>query len=330
MAVRHALLGLMSPDGVLAEWAALRYGVITRQLALKAGLSDAAIKHRLKTDRWISLHPGIYLIAGTVRSWRSDLVAACAWARPGIASHRSAAAIWRLEGFRESGRPEITVCHCHLPPRSGIRVHFTDRMPRPHVTNREGFSITSVERTLLDLGAVVPEKKVAIALDAAVYRGLTTLPRLTTALHSVATRGRRGCGVLRRILRERRSLSILPNSPLETVFFKALVDSPFPMPELQYEILDQGRLVARSDFAWLNRGIAIELDGYDPHAGLDAFKRDRKRFNSMTELGWRVVYGTWAEANSEPGAILDHVAKMWDEPPPPAFLEWKRRTGRSF
>lgn len=92
------------------------------------------------------------------------------------------------------------------------------------------------------------------------------------------------------------------------------------MPELQYEILDRDQFVARPDFAWLDRGIAIELDGYDPHAGLDAFKRDRNRFNSMTGLGWRVVYGTWAEANSDPDAILDHVAKMWNEQPPPIFF----------
>lgn len=310
----------MSPDGVLAGWAAARYGVITRQLALEAGLSDAAIKHRLATGRWIRLHPGVYLIAGNVKTWRSDLMAACDWARAGTVSHRGAAAIWGLEGFRESGRPEITVRHCHLPPRSGIRVHFTDRMPRSHVTTRQGFSITSVERTLLDLGAVVPEMKVAVALDAAIYRGLTTVPCLTSALRAVARRGRRGCGVLRRILKERDSLSTLPNSPLETVFFEALAGSPFPMPALQHEILDRGRFVARPDFAWADRGIAIELDGYDPHAGLDSFKRDRKRFNSMTGLGWRVVYGTWAEANADPDAILDHVAKMWDEPPPPIFV----------
>lgn len=320
----------MSPDGVLAGWAAARYGVITRRLAFDAGLSDAGIKHRLETGRWIGLHPGIYLIAGTVRSWRSDLMAACDWARCGIASHRSAAVIWGLEGFRESGRPEITVGLCHLPPRAGIRVHFTDRMPGSHVTARQGFPITSIERTLLDLGAVVPQRRVAIALDAAVYRGLTTIPRLTTALVSVAKRGRRGCGVLRRILSERETLSTLPNSPLETVFFEALAKSPFPMPKLQYEIVDRGEFVARPDFAWLDRGIAIELDGYDPHAGLDAFNRDRWRFNSMTGLGWRVVYGTWVDANSDPDAILEHVRKMWNEPPPPKFLEWRGQLQRSF
>lgn len=310
----------MSPDGVLAEWAAARYGVVTRELALKAGLSDAGIKYRLETGRWIRLHPGIYLIGGAARTWRCDLMAASDWARSGIASHRSAAAIWGLEGFGERGRPEITVGHCHLPPRSGIRVHFTDRLPASQVATRKGFTITSVERTLLDLGAVVPERKVAIALDAAVYRGLTTVPRLTTALISVARRGRRGCGVLRRILTDRAALATLPNSPLETVFFEALANSPFPMPELQYEIIDRGEFVARPDFVWLDRGIAIELDGYDPHAGLDVFKRDRRRFNSMTGLGWRVVYGTWAEANSDPDAILDHVAKLWDEPPPQVFF----------
>lgn len=309
----------MSRDARCAASASPRHGVITRALANDAGMSDAAIAHRIDSGRWIRLHPGVYFIPGIEPTWRSHLIAACDWARPGFASHRSAAAVLGLEGFAEIGRPEITVAHCHLPPRSGIRVHFTDRLLSSHRTVRDSIPVTTVERTLLDLGAVVPPKKVAIALDAAIYRRMTTYARVCSTLRAVAKRGRRGCGVLRRILDERAALKTVPNSAMETAFFGALVNSPFPMPELQHVIRRDGEFVARPDFAWPDRGIAIELDGYDPHAGLSSFKKDRRRFNAMTALGWRVIYGTWEEANSNPDRILDLVAQMWDDPPPVAY-----------
>lgn len=274
---------------------------------MELGLSSEAIRHRVERGRWTSLHPEIYVIAGVPTSWRQELLGACLWARNGVASHRAAARLWRLAGFDRFPRAEITVTTAHLPPRCGIFVHFTGRLLASDLHLVEGIPTISVERTLLDLGAVVSPKKVAIALDDAVCRRLTTLERLDSYLASVAKRGRRGCGVLRRLIEQRQGSGVVPNSPLETRFFQLIAERGLEMPKLQYEIRDRGRFVARVDFAFPEERLAIEMDGYKYHSGHEAWENDRARNNRLTLLGWRVIHGTWTEAVNHPDRLLTRV-----------------------
>jgi len=207
----------------------------------------------------------------------------------------------------------VAVVHCHLPPRSGIIVHATDLLPPIQRTTLQQIPVTSIERTLLDLGAVAREVRVAAALDDAVCRGLTTMTRLHACLRLTAKRGRRGCGVLRRLLADRVDLATLPNSPLETRAYQAIVRSAFlPRPELQYEIFDErGNFVARPDFVWPERRLAVEMDGYQFHSSADRFRSDRARLNRLTRARWKVVFGTWADAERDPEAFILEVEQAY-------------------
>jgi len=206
----------------------------------------------------------------------------------------------------------VTVTHCHLPPRSGIIVHATDLLPPIQRTTLQQIPATSIERTLLDLGAVAREVQVAAALDDALRRGLTTMTRLHACLRLTAKRGRRGCGVLRRLLADRVDLATLPNSPLETRAYQAIVRSGLPRPELQYEIFDeQGNFVARPDFAWPERRLAVEMDGYQFHSSADRFRSDRARLNRLGRARWKVVFGTWGDADKDPDAFVREVEQAY-------------------
>lgn len=289
-----------------------RSGVFSYQDAINSGLTDRMIRRRIADGRLIALHPGVYIAAGTVPTWRTHLWSACVWSREGVVSHRSAAAIHGLMGFPEGGRPEITVTSSHLPPRSGIIVHVTDRLPPQQRTRAAGFPITSVERTLLDLGAVCSERKVAIALDDALLRELTTVEAVDECLRLTARRGRRGCGVLRRLLKRRMGLKVPPNSPGETVLFDLLCQSSIPRPELQHEIeLFDGSCVY-PDFAWPDRRFAVEMDGYRYHWGRSAFERDRARLNNLTLARWKVMFATWREATENPDGLLHRIVRGYE------------------
>lgn len=62
----------------------------------------------------------------------------------------------------------------------------------------------------------------------------------------------------------------------------------------------------RIDFAYPELLIAIEVDGYGPHASRAAFQRDRSRQNDLVALGWTVLRFTWADVVKRP----DHVARV--------------------
>src|SRR3954452_196739 len=91
-----------SKDHAIAALAQTQYGVFTSVQAEATGLTRDQRDRRLRGGRWISLHPGIYRIAGAPESWRGQLLADC-WSVRGlaVASHRAAAELWTLPGGRD-------------------------------------------------------------------------------------------------------------------------------------------------------------------------------------------------------------------------------------
>ena len=73
--------------------AARQWGVLTRQQALKAGLTRNQIAYRVQTGQWLQPVRGVFIVAGVPRSWEQSLMIAClAGPADTAASHLSAAA----------------------------------------------------------------------------------------------------------------------------------------------------------------------------------------------------------------------------------------------
>ena len=298
-------------DESIAHFASLQHGVVSFAQLIECGASPKAIRHRVERGRLVRLHPNVFAIGGAPLTAQSWLVAACLWSKSGLASHRSAASLWGLTGVSWGSRPEILVPRVHLPPRAGILVHSTTWLHDKDRKQKSGIPVTSIERTLMDLGAVIAAPRVAAALDQAVRRGATSLSRLRSCVARYGRRGRRGCGVLRRLLDERDGLVDLPNSPLESRFFELVAQSSLPAPELQYVVRDGGGFVARLDFAWPAVRFAVEMDGFAFHSDVEAFGRDRSRGNALALSGWSIFRGTWRQAEKDPEGLLQEVENAY-------------------
>jgi hypothetical protein len=143
----------------------------------------------------------------------------------------------------------------------------------------------------------MPEKVVAEALDRAHGRGIVSVASVKTALDAVARQGRRGVGVMRRVLEPH-----LACEPVAGVFearmARLLASQELPPAVPEYEVwTDAGAFVARVDFAYPELRLAIEVDGYAAHSSVDAFRRDRTRQNALVAAGWTVLRFTWTEVN---------------------------------
>lgn len=77
-------------------------------------------------------------------------------------SHRSAAAVWNLLP-PGTGDPEVAVART-LKRRAGIRLHGVRSLPDSHVTTRNAIPRTTVARTIVDLAAVLPPRRLERAL----------------------------------------------------------------------------------------------------------------------------------------------------------------------
>ena len=92
----------------------------------------------------------------------------------------------------EDRYPEVLVLGRRAPRHPRIKSHRTDYLPREHVTTVRGIPVTTAERTLLDLAAVLPEHKLQRAVRQAPFLKLTTIGSVIAILHGPGpTRGRR-------------------------------------------------------------------------------------------------------------------------------------------
>ena len=98
----------------------------------------------------------------------------------------------------------------------------------------------------------------------------------------------------------------LAESPPETRLRLLLHRSGMPLPVAQFEVRSGGRFVARVDFAWPDRRLAVEYDGVW-HGDPQQFPEDRRRLNRLAAAGWRVHFVT-KEDMRRPDELLAGVA----------------------
>lgn len=250
---------------LVLELAVAQHGLITRMQAQDLGMSSRAVDRRIAFGLWVRVHPGIYRLAGPT-SPHQDLKAACLWVGElAVVSHRAAANKWQLLGF-EAPIIEITTDRHRTSPSPNVILHYTNLMPAKDLARVGGFAVTSVARTLIDLGAVVGEEQIEIALDDALSRRLSSISVLENRLDEMARRGRRGVAVLRKLLESRKGGGVT-KSMLEAKLFRLIRKARLREPTRQFEVrLPNGRS-AWIDFAYPDRMLAIEAEGFKFHGG---------------------------------------------------------------
>jgi hypothetical protein len=175
----------------------------------------------------------------------------------------------------------------------------------------DGIPVTDVARTILDIGRVVGDRRLARAVEAARRAGQTDWSRLIATLARHARRGRPGVARLRRVIAENAHREEITDSDLELLVMVLLVESGLPEPTLHHRIFDGSRFVAEVDLAYPDLRIAIELDG-KVHLQPEVWERDLPRQNDLVLLGWTVLRFTWNRYRSRPSSVVAEVRAARD------------------
>jgi very-short-patch-repair endonuclease len=295
----------MDKDRRTSVRAADQRGTIERTAAIEAGHSRTSLQQRVNSGRYDRVQPRVYRVSGAPVTSEHHLVAACK-STGGVASHRAAAALWGLDV--PPGTIEVTVTRSRYPRPKGVVIHRSTDLRPEDVTVRYGIPVTNPLRTLLDLGAVVPAWIVEEAIDAAMAKKLVTLPGLEVILLTHGKRGRRGAGVLRRLLAKR--CGHIPDSTLEGKMRRLCQRYDLPLPKFQYVIRNGKLFVAKVDFAYPELKLAIEVDGYEKHSSPEAFQHDRSRQNNLVELGWTILRFTWGDIVHRPEMVAARIRRV--------------------
>jgi hypothetical protein len=286
-----------------ADLFARQFGVMSCSQAKRMGLTPRMIDRRRHSGLWRDVLPGVYRLVAVPPSWKQQLTSAILWGGPGtLVSHRAAAALWGMDGFR-AGIVEITAPRSRRRPAPWCFVHSSSRLGPKQGVVVCGVPVTTVSRTLCDLGAVASHHRIQVALDQAIRTGRTSVSEIETVLSEVGGRGCRGAGVLRALIIDPLQEKAVPGSPLERRFDSLLRGASIPTPHRQFAVYDDQGMIGRIDFAWPDLKLGLEVDGYEPHSTRLSFSHDRIRRNRLTRLGWRLLHGTAADARSPDGIM---------------------------
>lgn len=194
---------------------------------------------------------------------------------------------------------------CNLKRLDEVIVHYVKQMPPRHVTVVSNIPITTVHRTLCDLGSVVAPDVVEVALECALRRKITTVDRIWRTIEELGTQGRRGPAVLAEILRTHAGRPT--DSALETKCAQFFRRFRIPPPSRQVRIRDESGFLARVDFIWDDRGVVVEVDSRSHHLRRDRWEADLRRRNALTAGGLRVVHVTYERLTNDAVRVADEI-----------------------
>ena len=301
----------------LAALAARNHGVVTAAQADAAGIAITALRNRAASGHLHHVDQDLFVVAGAPETWSQRALIAChSSGEHAVLSHRCAASLWELEGFA-SAPLEVTVPRwARRARRAAVVTHESTDLTGADRTIRAALPVTTVVRTLLDLGAVSHAHRIEQAMEDAFRRRLCTPEQVQGRYRELARPGKRGFATVRRLLDERVGDSALTHSELERLTARLIRSLPLPPPVQQHPVRLPDTTV-RLDFAWPDRLIALECDGLYVHGTNQALAWDDRRQTELVLLGWHVVRASWQLITRQPEVITDQLLRAhqrWGEP----------------
>ena len=296
------------PRGLdLAELAKRQHGVVSiRQLKARLGYSSGAVSKMVGRGVLHRLFRGVYAVGHTDLSplgWCLGAVLTCG---PGaLLSHHSAAWLW---GLSKSGpRPfHVTAPSPRAartePGRGRIALHRARGLTPADTAFEEQIPLTAVPRTLLDMAAVLPPRRLRRMLERAEELRLFDLEPVESVL--ARTKGHAGNGRLRRAIAIYQPPRFT-RSTFEREFVAAVELAGLPRPrtgwvEGGYEL----------DVYWPEHRFAVELDVFETHGTRAAFERDRVRDENLKLAGIDLIRVTAPRFEREPHHVIKRLSQL--------------------
>lgn len=303
----------MSAGAVRAvtEFAASRHGVITRSQAASCGLTAARLATAVRQGWLVERHPGVFVVAGAPSTDRLRLLAATDAVRGTVVSHRAAARLHRLDGFGHGSLVEVSVerrRRWQLP--APATTHHVCCLEPLDVTRVDGIPVTTIARTLADLGSVVKQVELVRRAVTDARRRRVPLASLRETQERLHRPGQSGTGILRRILDSIPFEGAVSDSWFEELVAACLDDPRIPTPVRQHPIVGvDGSVVARVDLALPSVRVGIEAHSRRFHFGPEAERLDETRDLAVAAAGWELIYVGWHQTK-RPRAVADAIAAV--------------------
>lgn len=290
-------------ERALADLATRQHGVASHAQLLELGFGERWIERRLWEGRLHAVHRNVYAVGHLRLTMRSRWWAAVLAYGPGVLlSHRTAAVLWGIQ--RHQRGPVHVTAPCGrqgVGRREGIWIHRCKLAPEDRTT-RDGFSVTTVARTLFDFAEIAPFEALKGAAEEADRLKLLRLVELEQVCER--GRGRRALRPVRHLLGELRP----PDEgrpPLEIRFSTFIREYKLPEPIQNAQVLDH-----EVDALWPAAKLIVELDSWEYHSHRAAFERDRARDPKLLIAGYRTIRVTHRRLDREAAQLAAEIRQL--------------------
>jgi len=284
----------------LAELADRQHGVVSARQLRALGYSYDAIADAAAAGRLHRLHRGVYAVGRRGLDWLGNCRAAVLACAPAYASHASAGWIWGLLRYA----PELidVTAPTRRHRKVAIRLHYA-RLEPCDCDEREAIPVTSLARTLLDLAATLPRRRLDRVLERSEELGHFDLVAVEDLLARVAHHP--GVVPLRDALALYRPNPAFTRSGVEDLFLSLVESAGLPAPAMNRNVAG-----LELDAYWEPERFAVELDVFETHGTRAAFARDRLRQEDLLLAGIEVDRITGDRLEREPRRVMERLARL--------------------
>ena len=267
-------------------------GLYTLEVATAAGLSAQQQARRRSAGRARSMGRGVDMVAGAPHTWRQRVRATAFLAGPRVViSHGTAA---RLLGASVAPQDWIHVTgplgrHVRLP---GVRGHRTGTMEDSDTTSRQGIPCTTPLRTVIDMSGELTVAQLGTLLDHFLRQRMLDLDDMRSQVNRLRPAPGRSVKRLRMVLAQRIPGYDPGESELEGRLARLIDRAGLPRAAQQHRVTIDGHRF-RIDFAWPDRRLYLEGNGFGYHSLASDLDRDASRQNELVLAGWTPIEVTW-------------------------------------
>jgi very-short-patch-repair endonuclease len=189
---------------------------------------------------------------------------------------------------------EVTVPRrSHHPRRDGVRKRRRDLAPKD-VVERKQLRVTGLALTVVE--AAVRQRDGARLMDSALQRHVDLHELWRAHLRNAR---RHGSPAARQLLE---MASGGARSEAERLLVRLLRAHKITGWQSNYPIGGY-----KVDVAFPKRKVVIEVDGWAFHSDHEDFVKDRRRQNTIVQLGWKVLRFTWLDLTEYPERVIAEV-----------------------
>ena len=291
----------MRSHRALAGLAKSQYGIVTSGQLREMGFSTSAIGRAAGAGRLHRVHRGVYAVGHPAVGRHGRCLAGVLACGEGAAlSHGAAGWLWGLFA-RCSQTVDVTVPR-RGKRRHGIRLHHAPALGSRDRDETERIPVTSLPRTLLDLAATGPSRRLTNAVDKAKRMDRLDLPAIDELLARQA--GAAGSRALRKALDLYRA-PVFDRARSELLFLDLVRQAGLSAPALNTWV-DGWEI----DAYWEAERFAVEVDGWASHGSRTAFEKDRVRIEDLKLAGIDAIRISARRIERSPAEVGARLAKL--------------------